>query len=134
MMAHLGWNGKLTPERLAELKEQFKAYKIDWDKIKIPPRPRTEISRLSDAELLKKIKILRHECGMSQRELRAHLHRQDVVFFTGPAGDDSDYIRVTQIAKLEKALEQSRGSEFFEDPEGELAPALRKIFTAQRRP
>ena len=128
ILGYLGYKGVLTPELLAEMQEKHSGWKIKWDKIKPSPRPRTDISALSDSDLLKKMRKLRHERGWNLREMNNQLTSSGIVEFTVPEARVGQWINIKQVGALEKALERSEGYKYFVDPEQELAPALRQIF------
>src|ERR1700687_310762 len=66
VLAYLGDKAELAPEHHAALRQKHPDLKINWESIKPANRPVTDVSTLSDADLLKNIRRLRHERGLSQ--------------------------------------------------------------------
>ena len=123
MLAYLGDEASLTPEHIEELRQKYPDLKVDWENFKPTTRPITDISQLSDADLLKRMRHLRHERGLSQwlmmRRLQEFgLPRCSGTYRLGLGG--------REWGILEKALERNQPQPFFLNPETELAPALRK--------
>jgi hypothetical protein len=124
VLAYLGNNAELTPEHLAELQAKHADLKVNWDRIKPPPpRPLTDLSSLSDAGLLQKMRILRHERGIQQFQMAGRLRDAGIPNFSGVR---HSHFHHGHMGDLEKAMEQGDRSEFYLDPEAELAPYLRK--------
>src|ERR1700682_780070 len=69
VLAYLGDSAELTPERLADLRQKSPDLKCDWEKVKPSSRPKIDISTLSDVELLRRIRHLRHQLGLDQRAM-----------------------------------------------------------------
>jgi hypothetical protein len=127
MLAHLGDQDSLTPERISALRDQYPDLKIDWGKIQTASRPRTYIAQLSDAELLRKLRELRHERGWTQFGTVHHLYNHGMPRCSGSYGIGRG-MGTRQWGALEKALERGEPQDFFLDPENELAPIIRKAF------
>ena len=127
MLAYLGDQESLTPERVAVLRAQYPDLKIDWEKIKAAPRARTDITQLSDADILCKLRELRHERGWSQFSTVHHLYNQGLPRCSGAYGVGRG-LGARQWGALEKALERGEPQNFFLDPESEVAPHIRKAF------
>jgi hypothetical protein len=124
VLAYLGASAELTPDRIGELRQKYPELNIRWDKIKPSAKRLADVSGMSDADILRHIRKLRHERGWSQIELFWKLRNNQVPEFSGPA-EGSLY---DSMGDLEKALEKGEGYQFFLDPEAELAPILRRAF------
>lgn len=127
MLAYLGDQETLTPERMASLRAEYPDLKIDWSQIKAAPRTRTDIAQLSDAELLRKLRTLRHERGWSQFSTVHHLYNCGMPRCSGPYGVGRG-LGAREWSTLEKALEHGEPQDYFLDPQSELAPTIRKAF------
>ena len=65
-LAYLGREGQITSDQLSLLKERHKGLPVSWDKIE--PRshpPFSDISQLSDTDLVHKLRHLRAERGIT---------------------------------------------------------------------
>src|SRR5580698_8684750 len=69
VLAYLGDSAELTSDHLDRLKAKYPDLKINWETIKSAARPAIDVSALSDADLLRKIRHLRHQMGLSQRNM-----------------------------------------------------------------
>jgi len=127
VLTYLGDVSALTPEHITRLRTQYPDLQIDWEKIK-PAAPRlTDVSTLSDAELLRKMRVLRHERGVDQRKMGWLLRENGAPCCSGSAWDG--YLYGREFGALEKALERGEPQDYYLDPEKEIAPALRKAFS-----
>jgi len=125
MLAYLGDEGSITPERLAQLKAQYPDLKVDWEKIKPAARPITDISTLSDTELLKQARRLRHERGISQHIMLWRLQSAGLPPCKYGLGG-------REWGEIEKALESGETQDYYLNPEAEVAPAIRKVLLEQK--
>jgi hypothetical protein len=128
VLAYLGTDTQLTPDKIAALKQKHPDLKINWDKITPSQRPSLDISTLSDSDLLRKIRHLRHEKKLSQRHMPQVLRE----FGLPPCSKGESkgyYFSGYTYGELEKALERGEPQDFYLDPEHEVAPALRKMFS-----
>jgi hypothetical protein len=127
VLAYLGDAAELTPDHIEALRQKHPDLKVNWDKIKPASRPQVDISTLSDAELLRKIRHLRHQLGLSQNHMGFRLKESGMLpCSTGDA--KGYYVYGRDFGQLEKALESGGPQDFYLDPENEIAPALRKLF------
>jgi hypothetical protein len=126
VLAYLGDSAELMPEQLALLRQKHTDLKVNWEKIKPAERPRIDVSTLSDGELLRKIRHLRHQLGLSQRDM---VHRLRENGLPACSGSDMEgyYPYHPVFGKLEKAFERGEPQDFYLDPQTEVVPALRKL-------
>src|ERR1051325_5186539 len=75
MLAYLGDEASLTPERLASLKAQYPDAQVDWNNIKLPDHHKVDIAASSDAELLRNMRALRHQWGLDPQRMYWHLEK-----------------------------------------------------------
>jgi hypothetical protein len=130
MLAYLGDAASLTPEHVAALNAKYPDIKIDWEKVKPVQRPRTDISKLNDAELLKKIRHLRYEMGLNQNQMVWALEKSGMPKCTSESWKGA-WVSGRRWGVIEKALENGEPQDFYENPEIDIAPALRKAFLSQ---
>jgi hypothetical protein len=123
ILTYLGNNAEFKPERLNQLKEKYPDLKINWEAIKPAHRPTLEVSTLSDADLLRKIRHLRHQLGLSQNHMVHNLKQNGLPPCSGPIGGGYPYS--PHFGILEKALERGEPQDYYLDPLTEIAPALR---------
>ena len=126
MLAYLGDSAELTPEHLNALKAEYLDLKINWDKIKAPSKPQLDVSSLSDAELLRKIRHIRHQLKLSQNHFVYQLKELGMPPCSNPEYDGG-YPYNPHFGVLEKALERGEPQNYYLDPLTEIAPALRKV-------
>jgi hypothetical protein len=126
-LAYLGDKPDLDPARLEVLKAKHAHLPIQWDKIKPPaPRKRTDISRMSDEELLKNMRALRRERGISVWRMHVNLQSSGAPRGTGRKKDWG--LQRREYIAIEHALADGGEQDFYEDPVRDLAPAVRKVF------
>jgi hypothetical protein len=130
MLAYLGDETSLTPERLAALKTQYPDLKVDWDKIKPVARPKTDISSLSDADLIRKMRALRHELHLDQNRMFWLLEKFGLPRCTSKMKEGMG-VGGRNWGVLEKALENDEPQDFYADPLVDIAPALRKAYLSK---
>jgi len=127
MLAYLGDQVSLTPERLAELRQKYPDLSVNWEKIKPTEKPMTDVSTLSDADLLRKARHLRHERGFSQQRIVWRLEDAGLP----RSGPYKVGLSGREWGILEKALERGEPQDYYFNPEAEVAPALRKVFQSK---
>jgi hypothetical protein len=66
-LAYLGTAKELSPEHIAQLREKYKDLSIDWETVKPAAEPKRtlDVAALSNEELLRQLKTLRIEKGLS---------------------------------------------------------------------
>ena len=128
-LAYLGDQHQLTQDHVAQLQQKHAGLDIAWDKIRpAHPPKRTDISQLSDEELVRNLRTLRREYGIPQRIMHFYLNDAGAP----PASKNKDRFRHSEILrkhyqKLELAIHEGREQEMYVDPVSELAPAIRKV-------
>jgi hypothetical protein len=131
VLAYLGDKAELSPEHHATLRQKHPDLEINWEKIKPASRPATNVAALSDAELLREIRHLRHERGVSQRHFPQFLREHGLPRCSGQEANGF-YPDGRTYGVLERALERGEPQNFYLNPELEIAPALRKAFSKTR--
>jgi len=125
-LAYLGKDPTLTPEALARLQVRHEGVPVQWEKIKPKaPLPMTDISSLSDAELLRRMRALRQERGIRSKEMVHKLLAAGVPART--KGSFSHPLAFHHYSLVEKAFETGEEQHFFSNPVEELAPFIRKV-------
>ena len=125
-LAYLGKKGELTDDHLAKLKERHKNLTVNWYAIKLKVSPKlTEISQLSNAELLSQLKTLRLERGLTVHQIVQTLLGAGVP--TRSKHLTGFPITLRWYRRIEKACLEGITQDFYNNLELELAPYLRKV-------
>jgi|ERR1700687_906379 len=129
-LAYLGDKTTLEPEHLERLKTRHAHLSIKWDRIKPPPTPkRTDISQMSDEELLKNLRSLRREFGIPWWRMRSLLEQAGAPRATSKKISGFG-MSIKRYIALENALADGLEQDFYEDPVMDLAPAVRKVLSS----
>src|SRR5260370_39898677 len=66
-LAYLGTAQELSPEHITQLREKYKDLPIDWETVKPAAEPKRTlvVAALSDGDLLRHLKTIRTEKGLS---------------------------------------------------------------------
>ena len=133
-LAYLGAAGEMAPELLEELKEKHSGLNIEWDKIKPAAAPAktgsfTDISNISDEELMRSLRKLRHERGMTLIEMKAALNQAGLTTTTS-YGYTSD-ISHPYYGRLELVFAREVWPSGMLDTMKQIAPYIRKVFGAR---
>jgi LmbE family N-acetylglucosaminyl deacetylase len=128
-LAYLGREGALSPEQMAALKEKHADLGIDWEKLEaVPhPAPKTDIAGMTDEELLRRLKELRIERGISARAMVERLNAAGA-----PAVPDWGNIPLhwSSYAGLEKGWGQGKSEPYYVRPGQLLARFLRQALAS----
>jgi len=128
VLAHLGANPALTAELVTQLQEKHGHLPIKWDQIGAAPAPkRRDISLMSDEDLVKNLRMLRREYGISFRDMARRLVNAGAPPRSKPGYSPSS-LSFYNYKDLERALHDREEQNFYADPVAELAPCIRKVF------
>jgi hypothetical protein len=125
-LAYLGPETELSPERLAELKEKHSEIEVDWDSIRpaARPAPIMPLEALSDDDVLKQLRQLRLDRGLSKKRMVAAL----LLAGAPPLADwHKDSINVRIYGALENAWATGRKEEHYENPKAVLISFIRRV-------
>jgi len=128
-LAYLGKSGELTQEHIAGLKQDYPDLPVEWDKVK-PAAPAktsqlTDISGLSDEQLLRGLRGLRRERGMTIAEMLEELLKAGL-----PPQRVMGYIYQFErgyYGRLEKLFEREQWPEGIRETGLHIAPFARKV-------
>jgi hypothetical protein len=129
VLAYLGDSAELKPEHHAAISQKHPDLKINLEGIKPASRPVTDVSTLSDVDLLRNIRRLRHERGLSQGHFPQFLRKHGLGPCSGQEANGYYPIGRT-YGVLERALERGEPQNFYLNPEAEVAPALRNAYSS----
>jgi len=131
MLAYLGKAGELKPEHIAALKEKHASLQIQWDNIKAvaPSKARqvTDISGMSDESLLRSLRGLRRERGITIAEMLKELHNMGLTAVPGIINDRP--LSHELLCRIERLLTRDEWPDWAGEAGRQIAPFARKVLT-----
>jgi hypothetical protein len=127
-LAYLGREGSLSPEQISLLGEKYADLGVVWEKLEATPHPapKTDIASIPDEELLRRLKELRTERGISARAMVDRLISVDA-----PAVPEwgNKPLHWSSYSRLESGWIAGRSQPHYVNPGRLLAPYLRKALS-----